>query len=603
MQKAELILTMLNQKSKKDVTFRFKRLYRNLFNPTFYLRAYANIYHKEGNMTPGIDNQTLDGFSTEKIKKLIEELRQERYYPKPVRRTYIPKKDGKMRPLGIPSVNDKLVQEAIRQILEAIYEPLFSNNSHGFRPNRSCQTALFQIKKKCIGCSWAVEGDIQGFFDNIDHDTLLTLMKRKIDDGRFIELIRRFLKAGYMEEGKKRNTITGTPQGGIISPILANIYLNELDWYMQTRIKKYIQGKRRTANKEYVNLNKRRHRLRQKGKYEEAKQILQKMKTLPSKNNMDINFRRIHYVRYADDFLVMVCGNKELAEHIRGEIADFLKTELQLELSMKKTLITNLLKSKVRFLGYEITKAKNDTYVCKGSTGVKKRSLNGQIMLLVPPDAIKAKIKPFTKNGRPIHYGHRVNLPLFEMITEYNAEIRGLYNYYSFATNVSKWMHRFKYFHYYSLIKTIARKEKTTAKKVIQKYGVDVKRKNGTGTRKVIGVKYHTKEREKILTYFNESLRRKDKPCTYDINPDVQGYPIHCELIRRLSASKCELCGKEGTPSDFEVHHIRKLKDLKKKYGKHGKEPPNWVKIMAKMNRKTLVLCKECHNKLHRGII
>ena len=155
-----------------------------------------------------------------------------------------------MRPLGIPSVNDKLVQEVIRQILEAIYDPLFLNNSHGFRPNRSCQTSLYQIKQKCTGCSWAIEGDIQGFFDNIDHDTLLTLLKRKIDDGRFIELIRRFLKAGYMEEGKKRNMITGTPQGGIISPILSNIYLNEIDLYMQTCIKKHTQGKKRTANKE-----------------------------------------------------------------------------------------------------------------------------------------------------------------------------------------------------------------------------------------------------------------------------------------------------------------------------------------------------------------
>ena len=214
MQKAELVLTHLSHKAKEDTTFRFGRLYRNLFNPDFYLNAYGKIYANEGNMTRGATGETVDGFGTGRIRTLIEEMRFERYVPAPVRRTYIIKKNGKQRPLGIPTFRDKLVQEIVRQILEAIYEPTFSKHSHGFRPGRSCQTALDRIKD-CRGTSWVIEGDITGFFDNIDHDILLGTLKRRIDDGRLLGLIQRFLKAGYMEHGIRRDSVTGTPQGGL----------------------------------------------------------------------------------------------------------------------------------------------------------------------------------------------------------------------------------------------------------------------------------------------------------------------------------------------------------------------------------------------------
>ena len=233
MQKAETVLSILKQKSKQDESHRYDRIYRNLFNEDFFLRAYQKIHAKQGNMTPGTDGTTIDGFSRKQISQLIELLKWERYQPKPVRRTYIPKKNGKMRPLGIPAFADKLVQEVVRQILEAIYEPIFSDNSHGFRPNRSCHTALYQIKSTCRGTNWVIEGDITGCFDHIDHEILLKILSKKIDDGRFLELIRKFLKAGYLEFNQKYNSLSGTPQGGIISPILANIYLHEFDKFME----------------------------------------------------------------------------------------------------------------------------------------------------------------------------------------------------------------------------------------------------------------------------------------------------------------------------------------------------------------------------------
>ena len=233
MQKAELVLSMLRRSSTSNKEFVFDRLYRKLFNPDLFLLAYNNIYSKEGNMTPGVDSKTIDGFSDELVDTLIEELRYERYHPQPVKRVYIPKKNGKKRPLGIPSFREKLVQEVVRLILETIFEPLFEESSHGFRPRKGCHTALERVKRTFTGANWVIEGDITGFFDNIDHGILLRLLKKKIKDGRFIRLVSLFLKAGYMEDAALYASVAGCPQGGLVSPVLANIYLHELDGCME----------------------------------------------------------------------------------------------------------------------------------------------------------------------------------------------------------------------------------------------------------------------------------------------------------------------------------------------------------------------------------
>lgn len=214
--------------------------------------AYSRLYAKEGNMTFGIDGKTIDGFNINLINKVIAKLKDEAYYPKPSRKVYIPKKSGKLRPLGIPSFEDKLVQEVLRMILEAIYEPMFKESSHGFRPERSCHTALVQVKQKGSGITWVIEGDIKSFFDNIDHEIMLNILKKKIKDGRIIELIQRFLKAGYFEFHKVHNSLTGTPQGGLISPILANIYLNEFDTFMEEICKEKVVRKVKKGATQYI---------------------------------------------------------------------------------------------------------------------------------------------------------------------------------------------------------------------------------------------------------------------------------------------------------------------------------------------------------------
>lgn len=600
MQKAKTVLAILSEKSKKDENYVFQRLYRNLFCIDLYMLAYARIYKNEGNMTPGVDEQTIDGFSKDRVYKIIERMKTETYYPKAVRRSYIPKKGGK-RALGISSFDDKLVQEVLRQIIEAIYEPLFSDCSHGFRPNRSCQTALHQIKSKCKGTNWVIEGDIEKFYDTISIEILLDLLRRKIDDGRLIELIRRFLKAGYFESKQVRNSLSGVPQGSIVSPVLSNVYLHEFDKFMERLMESYNKGKTRKRNPVYRNLYGKRSRARQKGDHELAKMYLKKMRQVPSLDPMDPNFIRVKYTRYADDFATFVIGSKHLAEEIKSVIAEFLEKELKLRLNLQKTLITNLGDKHVRFLGYEIAKTRNNTYIKENSLGYKKRSINDTIQLLVPADAITKRLEPFTRNRKSVHHNARINDPILDLIAAYNSEIRGLYNYYSLATDVSTKVGKFKFYHYYSLIKTIARKEKSSAKKVIDKYGIEVKRKNGTGTRRVVGITYETKNGSRTQTYFNDSLVKKDEPSKTVSDKLEIRIPHRCQLIDRLNANECELCGKQGQSNEFEVHHVRKLKDVKRKYAKRGKDAPEWVLRMSRMNRKTLIVCKDCHNRIHSG--
>ena len=247
MRSPENVLESLKSKA-CNKSYKYERLYRNLYNPQFYLLAYQRIQAKPGNMTAGTDGKTIDGMGMARINALIEKMRDFSYQPNPARRTYIPKSNGKMRPLGIPSFDDKLIQEVVRLILESIYEPTFSDYSHGFRINRSCHTALKYVQKYFTGTKWFVEGDIKGCFDNVDHHVLIAILRKRIADEHFIGLLWKFLKAGYMEDWNYHNTYSGTPQGSIISPILANIYMNELDSYMAEYAEKFNCGNRRKIN-------------------------------------------------------------------------------------------------------------------------------------------------------------------------------------------------------------------------------------------------------------------------------------------------------------------------------------------------------------------
>lgn len=604
MRSPNTVLDSLVKQSTRE-EYKFERIYRNLYNMEFYLMAYAKIYAKEGNMTQGVDGQTIDGMSLERIEKLIESLKDCSYQPNPSKRVYIPKKNGGKRPLGIPSFEDKLVQEVVRTLLEAMYERTFSNYSHGFRPDKSCHTALMQIKDRFTGAKWFVEGDIKGFFDNIDHHKLIEILRRKIDDEKFIDLIWKFLKAGYMEDWQYHKTYSGTPQGGIISPIISNIYLNELDMFMQSYKENFDKGKERKRLKEYRTREARLQRANKKYKAqweemsEEEKELALQhlddlknhMMELPYKDPMDENYKRIQYVRYADDFIIGVIGSKEDCLKIKHDIKTFLEEELKIELSEEKTLITHSSK-RARFLGYDI-KISHDNKTAKyTASGHKQRTRTMSCELLLPHEAWRNKLIEYkalkidnkTGKWKSTHRAHLLQNDDLEILSTYNAEIRGLYNYYKLANDVYK-LDGFKYIMEYSMYKTFANKYKSTVRKIIRKYSI-----NGE-----FAVRYNTAKGSKIAYFYKDGFKKKLLPSSFS---DVDVFPKARDiiynrtgLIERLLAGECEWCHK--TDVKLQIHHIKKVKDLK------GKK--RWEKRMIERNRKTMALCIKCHNDLHNG--
>lgn len=599
MRNPKVVLANLAGKSSEE-TYKYTRLYRNLYNPEFFCLAYQNIYAKPGNMTEGINNDTVDGMSLEKINNLIERLKDQTYQPNPVRRVYIPKRNGKKRPLGIPSFEDKLVQEVLRMVLESIYEGKFEDTSHGFRPERSCHTAIMQIQKRFSGVRWFVEGDIEGFFDNIDHHILISLLRKNIEDEKFINLIWKFLKMGYIEDWKWHKSYSGTPQGGIISPILSNIYLNELDKFMKEYKETFDKGKKRRHSNEYVNvatlIRHYKKRIDVVGKETEKgmeylqklKELETKLKNIPSKDEMDKNFRRLLYTRYADDFVVGVIGAKEDAEKIKEDLTLFLKTKLNLQLSQEKTIITNSAE-KARFLGYDITTERSKDFTVYRSDGRISRQ-NMHIKLYVPYEKWEGKLRELgvleiSKDGK---WKGKARPQLqqnedLEILMQYNSEIRGLYNYFRLANNASV-LHKFYYIMKESMLKTFASKYRTSASKIWKKYSMDGK----------FRVRYRTKKGEKfaylIDNVFVKDRTIKKKDSKIDELPNTIQFTARTSLVDRLKAEKCEMCGKTDK---LEMHHIRKLKDLK------GKKL--WEKHMIARQRKTIALCLECHVKLHNG--
>jgi group II intron reverse transcriptase/maturase len=586
---------------------RINGLFRLLEIPELWLQAYANINANKGGMTPGVGPVTMDGFSTERATNLIELLKDGRYRPKPVRRTYVPKLNGKMRPLGMPSGDDKLVQEMVRMLLEPTYEPVFSNWSHGFRPKRSCHTALKQVER-WNGTKWLVEMDIEGFFDNINHEVMIELLEKKIDDKRFIDLIKTFLKAGYMEDWRFHGTYSGTPQGGILSPILANIYLHELDMFMETMLASFTTGERREPNREYycyaTKIYERRkaiRALRAQGEATNSPAILKlrqqvreydsARKAMHARNPLDPTFRRLHYCRYADDTLVGVIGSKHDAIKVMERMKDFTKNTLHLNIAEGKSKISHASEGTV-FLGYEvISKTIDRKKRVRARSGLytANRTLVEQMTLQIPEEKL---LKFCHRKGygdyatrKMMHRAALVQRSDAEIILTFNAELRGLANYYCLAYSARTRLYKLHYIWKGGLLKTLAAKHKTTVEKTVKRL------RRGSD----FVLNYEVKGQRKNLLLF--SLRHWKEPRSTSRSIDIEPYTYvytltRTEIVERLNAELCEYCGV--SKGYFEVHHVRKLKDVK-----DGKAL--WQKVMAAMQRKKLVLCIECHDRLHRG--
>ena len=592
------ILERMKENSEKNKEEVFTRLYRYLLRPDLYFIAYQKLYSNNGAATEGIDRDTADGFSEAKVEKLIASLADESYCPKPSRRIYLKKPNGKRRPLGIPSFSDKLVQEVLRMVLEAVYEPIFSETSHGFRPGKSCHTALCYARYNLNGTRWFIEGDIRGCFDNINHEVLIRCIQKKIKDARLMKLIHKFLKAGYLEDFVYHNTYSGCPQGGIISPILANIYLHELDLYVTELSKGFQKPYKSRITAEYSRLSGRMTRVKQKikkaeeaGNMAEKERLLKELKKLrsqllktPCKSQTD---KEIKYVRYADDFIIGVRGSREDCEEIKRKLSCFIRDSLKMELSEEKTLITHS-NTYARFLGYDM-RIRRSNVIKPNGRGTTQRTMSNHMELAVP---LGDKIQPFLfkhgvvkqkENGElePVHRNDLLRLTDLEIVSAYDAELRGICNFYYLAGNFYK-LNYMSYLMEYSCLKTLAFKHRCTIGKIKEKFS---DKKGGWC------IPYETKKGMKYLYLSKHSDCAKGKEAS-DTIPGMTMIHKHTRstLESRLKAKTCELCGCTES-RQFEIHHVNKLKNLK------GKEP--WEVMMIAKRRKTMVVCYECHKKIH----
>jgi group II intron reverse transcriptase/maturase len=533
--------------------------------------------------------------SLKRIDKIINQLETGTYQWKPVRREYIKKKGGKgLRPLGLPGWNDKLLQEVVRTILEAYYEPQFSQYSHGYRPGRGCHTALDQIRQKWKGVKWFISGDIKGCFNNLDHDVLLDLIRQNMPDQHFLKLLKDMLEAGYLEDWKYHTAYSGVPQGSVISPILSNIILNELDKFVENElIPEYTRGKKRKLNPEYNAITKQLAKAKATKDIRAHKALTKKLRKTPSVKTDDDEFRRLYYCRYADDYLLGFAGPKEEAIEIQNRISEFLRS-IKITTSKEKTLITHANSTPVRFLGYELSARKSNTKLSKDKNGRRKRrSINNSVRLSVPRSVAKERENRYKRNGKSIHRAELLHFSDYEIVKLYNVEFQGLANYYALAENISNRLQPVKYVYMQSLVKTLARKHQRKVGWVYSKY----KTHFDTGTTGLMVTIQRKEPKQPLVAKFGAKPLCRDK--TAILNDEIPKlYFGRNELVKRLLAQECELCDSN---KQIEVHHIRKIADIKKRYqGK--KHPPQWAVKMMKRHRKTLVVCKQCHNKIHSGI-
>jgi len=585
--------TKKNSLNNKDEVF--TRLYRYMLRPDLYYLAYQKLYSNNGAATKGVNNDTADGFSEKNIENIIKSLTDESYMPNPSRRTHINKENGKKRPLGIPTFTDKLIQEVLRMILEAVYEPIFLDCSHGFRPSKSCHTALKSVVFHLNGARWFIEGDIKGCFDNIDHSVLVGFMGNKIKDARLLKLIYKFLKAGYLENFQYNNTYSGTPQGGIVSPILANIYLHELDKFVEKLNAEFQKPSERPFTPEYSKVasalgstrkklkraiekgdNARRNELR-----EELASLRAEKRKTPAKSQTD---KKISYIRYADDFLIGVKGSSDDCQMIKRKLSEFIKDTLKMELSEEKTLITHS-NQYARFLGYDV-RVRRSGVIKPNGRGSTQRTMSNHVELAIP---LKDKINKFLfdnkviqqKDGKfePIKRDGLLRLTDLEIVSSYNAELRGICNYYNLAGNFYM-LNYFDYLMEYSCLKTLAGKHKTTINKIKRKY----RDKQGRWC-----IPYETKKGRKYLYLAKYSECEEKNPNDTKSNMVLIHKNTRSTFESRLKAKVCELCGTTES-EHYEIHHVNKIKNLK------GKEP--WEIMMIAKRRKTMVLCWHCHKKV-----
>lgn len=553
-------------------------VYQIFKDVNMYYYAYGKNKSKVGNMTPGTDMETFDSMSEKRLLKIRETLLNESYKPKPTRKVFIPKANGKKRPLGIPTSNDKIVQYILQLLLESLWEKEFIDYNHGFRQKRGAHTAIKQIKKwKRI--NWCIEGDILSYFDTIKHDKLISLVYKKIKDQQIIDLLWKFLRAGYIYENKYIYKNEGVPQGGIISPILSNIYLHEFDKFILNLMDTKNDKVTYKSNPLYI---KAKSLIRCKKGYNKVKAYKELRKI---RSTIECG-QRFYYVRYADDFILGINGGITWAKEIKDELIKYLQTHLQLKVSIEKTKIIDITKNSAKFLGFNIQSwnFKKDIIHNTLIKNHKQRISRASIRIMIPYENIMNKMKEkgfiSTKSNTQSFYIQGINkwihLGHSEILYRYNYIIRGLINYYKIADNAAQLGKFCNYILKNSCAKVISRKFRLKSiKKVFKKFGVDIEDKN-TGL--------------KLYKFKLNMCNRKSKEDTYMDYEDPFKILEWSLRTQNMMQGPCYNCGSN---KDLEVHHVKKLSSDKRRFSS------NYKKLNSILNRKQVVLCRKCHNDIH----
>jgi group II intron reverse transcriptase/maturase len=564
-------LTILCANNKDKVIDR--KIYKILCDPLFLQFAYNNIKSNPGNMTPGITPETLDGIDWPYFEDLSKSLKNESFYFKPGRRINIDKASGGKRPLTIAPPRDKIVQEAIKIILNSIFEPTFLDNSHGFRPNRSCHTALKFVMQKFMPVTWAIEGDISKCFDNVDHHKLMHLIELKIKDQQFNKLIWKSLRAGYYVFKIRKTNIVGTPQGSIISPILSNIFLHQLDVFVHSLKTEFDKGNKPKLNKEYNHITYLIQKAKNSGETYKVRNLVKHLRKIPAIDTFDREYRRLCYVRYADDWVIGVRGSIKETQEILSKVIKFC-SEIGLTVNETKTKITNLNKSKAKFLGVSLSRSKHTKYrIIKNVISRQSRKLR----LEVPISDIKNRLRTasFLKGDIPNPKFLWYPLEHKQIITLYNAVLRGFINYFGFVHNYSRFAGYCYMVLKFSCAKLLSAKFKIKSmKSVFLKFGPDLAYKDKNG---------------KVFYFFKPSWKVNTNRFLIDADPEINALYADKISLAKLDSLSCKVCDSKVR---VEMHHIRKMSDLNPKLSKIDK-------LMVKANRKQIPLCRECHMKLH----
>jgi group II intron reverse transcriptase/maturase len=561
--------------------------------------AKQDIAGNKGARTPGVDGQTIDDITSKQITKLCRELAESRYQSQPVRRQYIPKRNGKLRPLGIPTSRDKVIQSGVALILNAIYEPVFRNCSHGFRPEHSPITALRQVWSAYrAGATWIIEGDIKDCFGSLPHQVILNCLRKRIRDERFIDLIRKMLQAGVMEDGCYIPTYSGAPQGGIVSPILSNVVLHELDCWMEDHLDanplpESNQERYARHNPIYTHLQSRityirncldgKRSISKRTSPEKLRQELREKLRLRRYEPCYLPRKVIFYSRFADDFVVVLCHHsKQEAKQMKTDIASWMHTELGLTLNQDKTHITHWRK-RFRFLGYDLQGCRNT----KGTPWLH---------LSVPREALRSAV---AKVKRTTAYPQA---PEYDVFTNVNAVSRGWSNYYRYAHNISSIGSKLTTIVFWCTLHYLGKKRRRSLTKLMRKhYDQHPKTACKTlyvhkpGTPPITENRYylwHKAPRRLSLASF--AIRHvQDKQAFIDTSW-AHGYSQHKRLeTRQMANHRCQNCGT--TDVDLFVHHPKRLSKMK--------QVRSGIRNVAQsgMTQLTKLLCYSCHLAHHHG--